>query len=301
MAANWLERNLLPLRQMVPDFEVRRLRAFARAAQIADGVLGRLEPGIAPRETGNELWVSTEDGLVGGYIDCAAETPQGIVLRDYKTGVIHDGDGSGALRPSYQLQLRLYAALYHARFGRWPVRLEIIPLRGEAIAVPFSSVDCTMALADAVTLLQRVNARVEQVQDASLEDGLMDLASPHPAHCRYCAYRPVCPAYRNRRSVPVEERWPSDVLGKFQDSLALGNGRLSLSVREHGRQDVSRIRGINPDPDRHPALFFLDAGVELVVCGLRSGSSPDAFTETASTTIYASGISEMRITSEPRS
>jgi len=288
MSASWIEKPLQPLSLSVPDFEVRRIRAFERAVEIARTIQASRQRRTGERGVGNELPVSSPEGLVAGYVDCAVETRDGIVLRDYKTGAITEDNSSSAVKTIYQVQLRLYAALYYSSFGRWPTRLELVPLRGDPIAVSFSPDECLSLLRDATDLLKHANTRIEQVdQVADRLDALASLAAPRPSSCRYCLYRPACPAYREARAGPVtDESWPTDVLGQVIEIRMLGNGRLNLSIADPGLAAVARVRGIDPDPARHPALLTLEEGSRTAICNLRPSGAKEAFSELMSTVIY---------------
>lgn len=128
LALSALRRHQVPLCRSIPDYEVRRLRAYHRAAEIAAAcVHGRIgHQGLRKKNTGFELWVQSQDGQIGGYIDRAMMTPAGIVLSDYKScAILNSGSRtiSGVIKQAYQDQLMLYAALYHSASGKWPVRL----------------------------------------------------------------------------------------------------------------------------------------------------------------------------------
>jgi len=58
----------------------------------------------------------------------------------------------------------LYAALYRLTFGVWPVRLEVVPLQGAPLAVPYDTEEAYGLLADAVAFLQDANRRIAEVE-----------------------------------------------------------------------------------------------------------------------------------------
>lgn len=137
MALSALRRHQVPLRRSISDYEVRRLRAFHRAAEIAAAsVRGRVgHPRKRSEHTGFELWVQSRDGQIGGYIDRATMRRDGVVLSDYKSCALlnpSNRDAPPVVKQAYQDQLKLYAALYHIASGNWPVRLEVVPIQGAA-------------------------------------------------------------------------------------------------------------------------------------------------------------------------
>lgn len=287
MAANWIERPLVPLRDSVPDFEVRRLRALQRASEeftASPPAAGPRRPGL-----GSEVWVQSADSTVGGYVDEALIGHHGLTLRDFKTGMIHDPAEPAFLNPDYGIQLKLYAALYQATYGQWPNRLEVVPLSGEAAEVPFAPDECLVLLRQAECALQELNAEIRTVEVAKGSlDQLVSFAAPDPDTCRFCQYRPACPAYRVARVNRHQERWPADVMGELVELRALGNGRLAMLVADDSHDQPVNIRGLDPDPDRHPALLHLASGrySGVSVSNVRARVGFSSCVEVTATTIY---------------
>jgi len=287
MAESWVESPLLPLSKSVPDFEVRRLRAFERAAGLSRGV-GRRKPSRSGNlGTGSEIWVESDDGLVGGFVDAAIQLAGGVVIRDYKSGVFTEVKSPRTAKLAHQTQLRLYAALYQSSFGRWPTGLELVPLNGDAIQVEFSPDECASLLREATEALKRVNGRIQDLilsPHPHLAAG--SLATPAPSTCRYCGYRPACFAYHAARGESTAANWPADLAGEISEVRVLANGRLSVSATDLALGSVLRARGINPDPHRHPGLLFAFPGRQIQICNLRRTASPKVLSESASTVIY---------------
>ena len=93
LAASWTEKTNLPLRQHVYRYSVRRLRAIRSVCELAQE-MGTTAPAtpFAKTSAGPEVWLESQDGSVGGFIDRIIRSNSGITLRDYKTGHIFDGD-----------------------------------------------------------------------------------------------------------------------------------------------------------------------------------------------------------------
>ena len=288
IAENWVERCLQPLRLSVPDFEVRRLRAVRRAKEVARCALERGPRAGATVGTGTELWVQSADELVGGNIDLVQERPEGLVLSDFKTGLIREPNSTASdVKPEYQVQLQLYAALYASSFNQWPVRLELVPLSGSPVPVPFDKDECVALLGRASALVRQVNERLETALAAGCGPAdFQSLATPSPSTCRYCLFRPACPAYASARGAHDTRCWPHDVFGELQTCRTLGNGRLALAVTDGARPEASWVRGIDPDPERHPALLHLSAGCRVALSNVRLSASTLSYSELMSTTIY---------------
>ena len=286
-----LEKSLLPLQRTVPDFEVRRLRAWRKAAELAQTATTPARTsshGAALEKTrfSFEVWVETADGSVGGAIDHILETADGAVLRDYKSGQLlqpAEPHGKATLKEEYQTQLKLYAALFHSRFGRWPVRLEVVPLQGDAHVVDFSPSECGELLAEATNVLQQTNAVILQ----NPATGFEMLAAPSPGACRYCSFRSACPAYHQTRQQQVDQSWPQDLWGRVTQINQLGNGRFSLRLTAANQlSSLVQIRSLTPDFARYPGLRNLQAEDAIAVYNLRKSDSAATFAETVTTALY---------------
>jgi hypothetical protein len=287
MRGSWLERHFVPLSASVHDFEVRRIQAIERAQEVAAGRAVAPEP---PREIGErapygyELPVSTSDGLVRGQIDAVLCSETGPLIRDYKSGAIFDTRSKGALvvKAAYEVQLQLYAGLYAEATGTWPARLEVVPVLGGPVPVPFERSACTALLNEARAELERTNNTIKRHDSSPLQLQQI-LASPDASACGSCLYRPACTPYREATS--AGQGWPNDLWGRVGEIRKLGNERLMITL---GRPAVSpaRVRGLSADPSRHPALKEVHAGEEIGLFNLKATTSPDAFAESAFTVVY---------------
>jgi len=284
-ARSWLDRHLLPLSAAIPDFEVRKLQALSRAHALAEeAASSQHAEGTGTRQvSGFEMAVATPDGKAGGRIDAVIPTAEGPVIRDYKSGAIYERgiDQAPAVKAEYVTQLKLYAAIYAAMTGRWPARLEVLPLVGEPEAIPFTPTDCTRLLAEAVELRDAINAIVESDEPTATK--MQRLATPAPTACGYCPYRPQCAEYADAAAAEPTG-WPLDVRGKIVEKQLLGNGRMMVSLEAGGT--VTRVRGLDASPERHPAIHDSRVGDNLAAFNLRADGSPSSFSEGRFTVIY---------------
>jgi len=291
MRASWLERQFVPLRLSVPDFEVRQRRAQQRALTIAHAAdLARSKPAQGRMTAGFEMWVATPDGSVGGYIDHVVESRDGPILRDYKSGSIHDaaaGASANTVKESFVRQMRLYAALYAKTTGSWPAKLELVPLDGASAEIPFDAAVCEVLLEEAISTRGRINSTVVELASRP-EDAEVRLASPSAASCRQCLFRPACLPYRQaRRNASDDEEWPNDVWGELHEMRELGNGKLLITIRTGPTaRDLIHIRGITAGSERHAALKHLHQGDLLGVFGLKGVAAAGMLSETPWTVIY---------------
>jgi hypothetical protein len=235
---------------------------------------------------GFELPISSPDGTVQARIDAVLPSPEGPVLKDYKSGAIFvdDSERLPVLKISYEKQLRLYAALYASSIGRWPVRLEVVPLNGIPCSVIFNKKDCLLLLEEAKELLQKVNGIIKQDAHAP-QELTRRLGVPSQENCAYCPYRPGCGPYRSAvlKSEFLSGR-PRDLYGRIVEILQLGNGKILIAIKT--KDDLRRIRGVTAGPNRHPVLPQLKAGDDLAAFNLRAGGSKDILLESSFTVIY---------------
>ncbi len=291
MRRSWLERHLVPLEHSVPAYEVRRLQAQERALEITAAANRALERG-SPRSDGRtptygfELPVSSPDGLVRGRIDAVLPSADGPVIKDYKSGAIFDSapGRSPVLKAAHEAQLRLYAALYATSRGKWPARLEVVPTAGPAHEVDFDKRTCLELLDQARDTLREVNRVIARA--IGLSDNLQaQLATPTPANCAHCPYRPGCNPYRRSAAAAQPgSGWPKDAWGRVEDVRQLGNAKFMIAVQMRDRR--VRIRGLTPDAGRHPALASLHQGDSVAVYNLKSSGSEETLLESPFTVIY---------------
>lgn len=286
MKENWLDRHLVPLRRSIADYEVRRIQSIRLAHEIGQSTSRSQRIRKPGRLGGYEVPVATPDGKVAGRIDELVNDPTGSIIRDYKSGAIYREDlpGRFRLKAEYATQLKLYAAALAAMTDKWPSRLEIVSLDGSAEVVPFSADECAALLREAKELLDASNAIANSTEPA--RDRIDRLARPSAAACRFCSYRPLCPAYLECGGGDPEH-WPRDVLGVVSGVQQLGNGHvlIELEVDESGAR--ARIVGLDPSTARHPALDSIRVGTSAGAFNLGRARGPSSFGEGPLTTIYS--------------
>jgi hypothetical protein len=286
MANSWLERHHAPLRDAIPGFDERCLRAVSHAAALADkagparGSTGASAP-ASQRDAGPELWVETSDGLIGGLVDLVTRDAQGVSLHDYKSGGVLQLDGE--VKADYSDQLKLYAAVYADMHGVWPTRLFLVPLRGDPLAVPFERDECDLLAEEARGVIRTIISAVSDAGDRGLQ---AQLARPSGAGCRSCAYRPICSPYWADPGVWSEAGdQMADLGGRVTQMALLENGSWFFRLDAIDGFEL-RLRGIANDPLRHPALNQLHVGALLRACNVRL-ETEHAGSATAMTVLYA--------------
>lgn len=270
MNDSWLDFHFIPLHLNVRDFDLKRLQCFRmvssliRQHNVNRRYWGHLE---------SEVRVESKDKKVSGRIDAIRSSIGGqIQVVDYKAIKFENlflDDGS--LKPVYQLQMKLYCALFYETFNKWPDRLTIIDLNRTEYDVPFTREECLRLLFEATLDFDSINHSLQ-------EKGIRTLANPTPSTCFFCKYRPACTSYLRLRR-PTKE-WPTDFLGTVTDKLLLGNGKYKVCAT-NGHRSVE-IRGL--DPNRHR---FLPGTVDGVMFfNLHQDLNENYYIETPYTTVY---------------
>jgi len=233
---------------------------------------------------GFEIPVKSADGLIRGFIDRVLPTAEGPLIRDYKSGAIFAHADREHLEPKqeYQVQLKMYAALYAETFNDWPTKLEVAPLSGSSISVPFSPEECAGLVREARRLLEEINVIISSKPPEELP---RYLGHAGPENCSFCQYRPACPIYRSATK-NAQDGWPVDVLGIVEDIKQLGNSKTLLRVEADG--ETANIPGL-AGASRHPALRTLKQGDAIAIFSLSQSRGNNSYSETQLTTIYNLG------------
>lgn len=265
--------HLFPLKRSIADYEIRRIRAFDKAKEIIDA--RQQHTSGVPTASEFEVWLSSTDRQVGGYVDELKTSDTGKTIRDFKTGPILDQSIEGSpVKEAYAMQLKLYAALLAEQTGEYPIELELVPLQGSPVEVPFTALDCDQLLEEARELLKRINDLVD-ANDYS------NLCSPSPNACNFCAYRPVCPTYL--AEIEKQDSQYGDKLGTVQSITQLRNGNQMVSVES--AEGVVHLRGIGLNGNHHPVLIDLKPGDQVGLFNILRAADGSYF-ETKLTTIY---------------
>jgi hypothetical protein len=298
MRASLLDRRFVPLRATVRQYQVRRIQACRKAEWLAENVAAASPSAARTRNHTKqfELWLQSPDELVGGYVDYIEEAPDGAIIRDYKTGALlemAEPESKPTIKAAYLTQLHLYAALYWSNHGRWPKRLELVPLVGPAVIVPFDPEKCVDLLEEAKQTLRGINSRIQAILAASTSQ-IEELATPSPEACRFCEFRAGCEAYWKQRTFNGAGEWPIDVRGRVVRQKTFANGKTTVEIV--GREDGIRYRITGLRAPKYPILAENREGGLFAAYNLRPESMPTTFSDTTLTAIYfhASAPNELR-------
>lgn len=269
MLKNPLEKHLVPLYSSVLNFEVKKLLAFDMICPM----LGGIPHGKSSGSKNNaEAWVDTPDGKVVGKIDLVKESDAGIEIVEYKTGPLTDDLSSGGAKHEYVIQVKMYAALYHAKHGEWPKKLTLAGINQVRISIDVDSEECGKLLQEASKNLADINELIRS--------GLQprDFAQPSPETCKYCLFRPACSKYWEARK--VGENWPIDAKGRIVNKTLLANGLYRVVIATDTGE--AAIRGLSPE--RH--AFLRNDIKRAVFCNLWNERSDGFFVAKMFTTGY---------------
>ena len=260
MSESMTDRHLVPLRKHAYRYEVKKRLTFAVAGQIVERRCRRTPVSSEDRKTESEVWLETEDGRLGGFVDLIVHRMNGTEIVDYKTGPVTEPQGEGdQVKVAYELQLSFYAVIYHEIRGEWPMRLTLKSLDGKAYNVPLDKGRCFQLAEDARKRQDRISEMIGKGIDQE------HFATPAPDACCFCAYRPACRKYWRVRS--FEPGWPLDVSGDLLEISLLGNGSLRTVI--DSEQGVVAVRGLSPE-----RFGFLEKDVKRVMlCNLGRDSS----------------------------
>jgi hypothetical protein len=253
MKNSWIERHLVPLETSDPHFEIKKRQCRLITERMVREPTRKGSVSDFQKGSGKEVWLQTEDGKIGGYIDAIISTERGEIIKDFKTGSIFKPGQEGSdfsVNNQYELQLKLYAALFNSTFSKWPASLEIVGLDGAIHPVEFTPEECLNLLIKACQLLDEINLAIA-ANESKQKDVHKQLSSPSPENCRFCLYRPCCPSYWNAKEADPLAEWPNDAKGLITEIKNLGNGLIFIKLLLDNSEIIS-IRGLHPE--RHSAL-----------------------------------------------
>jgi CRISPR/Cas system-associated exonuclease Cas4 (RecB family) len=224
--------------------------------------------------TTREVEIAALGGKLRGKIDMI----RGDDLIDYKTGSIFEDDeisSASTVKPAYIRQLRIYAWLVHYSTGQWVKRGLLYPLAGAPVEVAIVPANCDAEAAGAIALLDAYNAAVSAGTDS------VAMASPSPGACRWCSFKPFCPAFW----AAVNPGWSGQLDGEvirgtvatLQPLLAPDAYSLVVSVDGGTVAPGTSVR-LAPLPAQiHHALAGLTPGQSIVLTRLGRNSNGSLF------------------------
>lgn len=130
------------------------------------------------------------DMTIRGILDRMEETPEGVVITDYKTG---KAPPERYAMPAF-FALKIYALLIRIREGRTPVALRLMYLNGPTVyEVPVNDAQLDAMERQLEALWAAINRSIE-TDSFPTRTGVL---------CDWCAYQDICPAFANENRSDV--------------------------------------------------------------------------------------------------
>jgi RecB family exonuclease len=168
-----------------------------------------------------ELTMLSKDRRVEGTADLVAVTSDGLVVVDYKSGVVSGEDG---VKAEYKRQLQVYAALAVEHFDRPIAMAALASFKDPEVLtpVPASPEECNQAMAEARRVVDEFNARAPGPQPGV----------PAASHCRWCRHQAYCTDFwASVNTAWVEELGGHAVTGEISRVETASNGLSALLIR----------------------------------------------------------------------
>ena len=184
-----------------PNYQKHRIYAI-KDLELSTVAHGFADPDFSANP---EVPLKAHDGALIGRVDLVRETAEGTEIIDYKTGELAEPESEAAgeprLKSGYRRQLLLYAYLYNAQFGVWPVKVAAQNANGSrSFSFSPDHSEAESLASEALELLKRYN------QDAVARTLQ---ANPSQDGCRFCPFKAACPSFFDT----ANEDW--DLGGRF--------------------------------------------------------------------------------------
>jgi ATP-dependent exoDNAse (exonuclease V) beta subunit len=137
--------------------------------------------GQKPTDVEREFGFNLGLNRVRGRFDRVDETPEGLVIVDYKSSDVTDQKKADQ-RAKESLQLKIYALAQHEMTGRLPARVELRFLESGLTGRHTPTLD------DLVTARDAIQEAARGIRQREFE------ATPDYQACRYCPYNQICPS-----------------------------------------------------------------------------------------------------------
>lgn len=285
LLSNPLSKHQVPLYKSLRDLSTRKQKCWDSVRPLLNNIPNQNSSNNPDFYKDRfEIFVSTPENDVVGFIDEVIKTPDGIQLIDYKSGKTCDVDITGVkkIKPDYVLQLKIYAALYYLTYNIWPLSpLKIIEMGGQEFQVPYDQNEVLTLVQNAKLFIHEINSKIQK-NEGNPRKMEHSLARPSPESCKYCAFRPACNSYWNKRRNDRRENWPLDICGTVTRVEKQGNDLFSIKISQNNPiLGPVQIRGISP-----LLQYPLETGKEYAFYNLNKDRSTDHYRQGLLTTIY---------------
>lgn len=239
-----------------PDYLVKRLGLLTL---IKKSILAR---GASERQASGDSGALVEDSLEAAGAHLRGR-PDRII---WSHGIAHIIDlktcAPGVeMRPEHRRQLLAYAYLFYKRHGVWPATATIQYVNGERRSFDVSPAEAEQVAQEMARALESINTPTDDV---------LDLATPSPDACRWCAFRAACKPFFDA----VDESWgllDREIIGTVRERQAAAQ-RASVTI------DVTHANVGEPVvvalTDSTATFDGVSVGDTLAIMGARPTRSP---------------------------
>lgn len=246
-----------PAPERWPGYALTRIRCLRRLReQVRQRRDSTPNGGRAPQA---ERWVQAPEAPIGGRIDGIEHTSAGVEIVDIKSGWTVPDE----LRPSHRRQLLIYAYLWHAAHGEWPVAASIQRLDGSRIDIIVDPAEATAEAEAALDLMAKYNREAAEAENA------YELARPSRETCLHCDFKVACHPFFD--ALDSSWRWyRRAILGDVKEVLGGEAAVVEVECRKSNLVDgADRVRIV-----ALPASLVPSVGASLAVTDLLPGQAP---------------------------
>ena len=226
----------------IHNFAARREQGLALAARYemhtSGGTVGI---GTGDRDDqklklGFEVSIDDRETGIKGRIDLLERGEQGLVIVDFKTGQLReDGAESSEVKPEYEKQLLIYAAMIFRNHNEWPVKWRLESQSGQTIEKDIVHAEALKAFKELVDLKHETDAKLKEEDFDWLARGVTNGA------CGKCQWRHRCPVARKKLAT---EGWVSFSTPSVKSSLVDIQGKIvGMGIGHAAWLDVQLVNG----------------------------------------------------------
>ena len=247
----------------IHNFASRREQGLALAARyqsqktVDTARLGSSGLGDGALTLGPERPIVDLETGIKGKIDLLERGEDGLVIVDFKTGELQEeGADDLEVKPEYEQQLLIYAAMIFRNHKEWPVKWRLESQSGQTIEKAIAPADALKAFEALVKLKRETDSKLKEQDFEGLARGITNGA------CRKCQWRHRCPASRKQLategwvsfSTPSVKNSLVDIQGKV---VGVGTGHAAwldvqlvngATVRVHRLQIAAQFKDRSPIP-----------------------------------------------------
>ena len=226
----------------IHNFASRREQGLALAARyqsqktVDTARLGSSGLGDGALTLGPERPIVDLETGIKGKIDLLERGEDGLVIVDFKTGQLQEeGADDLEVKPEYEQQLLIYAAMIFRNHKEWPVKWRLESQSGQTIEKVIVPADALKAFESLVKLKRETDSKLNDQDFEWLARGITNGA------CGKCQWRHRCPVARKKLAT---EGWVSFSTPSVKSSLVDIQGKIvGMGIGHAAWLDVQLVNG----------------------------------------------------------